>query len=198
MTSRKRKFSEVFFLCLKACAKSVFPFLVVAKMFALSLKKYVHLPSPHIIAPMNACIARNRIRANSSILCLLRIRALPKIAASIIERISVPMVDLYFWISDTKDKTVHSWSTVTGSSVERLSSWMPKSVPRALHDALIVAGVHNRDLAFRQRDEFDILVSRLNNRFAGNAILGHNLSTTEVAAFSRVSILSEFSMQGGY
>lgn len=197
MASRKRKFSEVFIFCLKACAQGICPLFMVAKMFAFPPKANTYLPSFHIWTPVNAGVSRRSVRANSSILCLLRICALPKIAASIIERISVPMVDLYFWISDTKDKTVHSWSTVTGSSVERLGSWMPKSIPRAFHDAFVVACINNRDLTFRQRNESDILVSRLNNRFAGNAILGHDLSITEIAVFDRSFILPKFSMSGG-
>ena len=39
-------------------------------------------------------------------------------------------------------------------------------------------------------DEFDRLVLRLDNRFAFDAILGHDLTSNEIAVFDRISIVA--------
>jgi hypothetical protein len=191
MTRSKGKLAMILKFGGYTCVYGILFFIIVPEVSTLPVRVYVCSPFSISLMPLNSGMAALGILIFSTVLSVLFSRGWPKIFPPVVKSISVPMIALHFLISQSKNKAVHQWTTMAHSGVKRLCAWIPLCVPRKFHDTLVIAGINNRYLTFGQRDKFDILVSRLNNRFAGDAILGHSLSTTEIAAFSRVSILSE-------
>jgi hypothetical protein len=91
---------------------------------------------------------------------------------------------------EAKNYPVHHRASMVALCVERLRTLVPKGIPVPRHQADVFGSVYDGDLALSERDEFDRLIKRLDNRLAHYATFGHDLTSNEIAVFDRVSIVA--------
>ena len=180
-----------------ACSNSFLEAVIVAAMIAFAVCVYVDLILQVAFVPNHSGNSSCAIAVTAVVLAILCLRAMPKIVTSIVEGVSVAVIS-FSRVSPFKPNnlSVHQYvptfalGPVSSISVERLSTWIPQRGPVPLHEPFVVSGIDDSDLALSKRDEFDRLVLRLDNRFAFDAILGHDLTSNEIAVFDRISIVA--------
>jgi hypothetical protein len=170
-------------------------FLEISQVYSFPTSVDVNLPSFISLLPYHASMTTFVIFESTAILHTFITGHVTKIVAAIVKRIAVLMIDLSLRIGSAKDKAVHKWTAVTGPRVKRFGSFVPLSTPRNNDDAIIFNGINGSNLPFCEANEFDSLILRLNNRLAVDALLGHDLTSNEIAVFDRFSILPELAMQ---
>jgi hypothetical protein len=116
-----------------------------------------------------------------------------KVVAAIVECISVSMIGvLPICASNYRMKVNESWFSRCAATNGIIAApyRRPKSAPIPSHQPCILTRVNERVLAFCQWNYLVRWIERLNNRIAANAILGHDLSSKEIAVFDRTAILA--------
>lgn len=122
-------------------------------------------------------------REHSSVTAVLRSGRYAEIAVAIIKGLTgFDMVSLA-WITlfQPKDFAMHVYS-LPANSIKTFGWFIPASAPIPLIKKLVAVSGDNRVESFCQGNKLDRLIGRLNNRFASNAILGHDLTSNEIAA----------------
>lgn len=191
MTRNESKFAMNIFFSLLTALYGFFSAIEVSKVCAFAIGIYICCPFVISFMPLNTCMAAFAIFVGSAILSILFTCSGTQIRATIIERISIPMIALNRWISKSKDKSVHQWSSMRSAGIERFGTWIPLRVPQNIQDTFVIGCINNRNLSLCERNKSYRLILRLNNRFAGNAILDHDSTSNGIAAFSRIAIIAK-------
>lgn len=154
--------------------------LVPETSFADSCFSYLDTNFPTAPIVVDAPISAGCTFSALPIGVVLRASAWPDIYSAIIKAISVGVVNI--WRSTFQNVAVHvNVATIFASaSVNKAISATKRDVPVENRKPRIVGGVHDGYSALCKRDELDRIVLRLNHRFAGNAILGHDLTSNEI------------------
>jgi hypothetical protein len=123
-----------------------------------------------------------------------------KIDSAVVKSIAIPVVYLHIWIGYAKNVSVHSRSTMRASGIKAFRVIVPESNPVFYHQPFVVGCIDNGCLASSQRDYFDRLIVRLDNRLSLDAVfggtLGHDSTSNGIAVFDRFSILPQ--LEGGF
>ncbi len=182
----------LFNLCHSACKESVILIAEITEVCAFSICVYVCLPNLISTVPYHTGIPAFVVFVAPAILAILLASSYAKVVAPIVQCVAVTMIALYFWISQTENKTMHQWPIVRSPSIKRMSRYIPECVPIPTHQPFIVESINNGNVAICQRNKFDRLIERLDNRLALDSILGHDLTSNEMAVFNRISIVPSF------
>jgi hypothetical protein len=166
---------------------------------ANSFTVYLYRCSPFIRprAPRDAAkTARVVAVPIRSVRSVLRRRRNSNIAATIIQRIAVSVVNSYSYrfVNDSHNLALHGdmvctiavlWIAPRSVNVEFLGRRFPSGVPVPLHEPLVIGSVNDGVLPESQRDKSDRLILRLDNLVAFHAVLHNPTSHEIVRQFSR-------------
>lgn len=155
---------------------------VVSQVDMNPIQARLCLPVSVAFRPRNTFKTRSIFGHLFSIGLVLGLGAGPEIQAAIIECILVLMIGIYALL--ICQRTVHKDHPSVGYDTFKASCVEPilcsESVPIPLHEPFVVGSIYNGNLSFGESDKSDRLVGRLDNGFAGNAILRHGLTSNEI------------------
>jgi len=198
---KSRKFLVEFFNCFFVFLNCSFFFLEKADVYSLASVTNRDLPKMVSLVPCDPRYSRSVGGKNFVILGILRCCALAKIGTAVVKSVAVNMVNDFAW-TRTYDQSVHPDGNPFflpnnhAGSVKVVLGNASSKTPVPFHQPVVVVGIDNGNFSSCERNKFDRLVERLNNRFALDAKLGHDLTPNEIAVFNRFSIVPSFA--GGW
>lgn len=198
---KSRKFFVEFFNRFFVFLDCAFFFLEKADVYSLASVTNRNLPEVVSFVPCDPGHTRSIGGKNFVILGILRCRALAKVGTAVVKSVTINMVN-DFALTRAYDYSVHPDGNPFflpnnhAGSVKVVLGNAPGEAPVPFHQPVVVVGIDDGNFSSCERNKFDRLVERLNNRFALDAKLGHDLTSNEIAVFNRFSIVLSFA--GGW
>lgn len=187
------KLSMKFFSCIIVRACGIAEIIKITKIHPLAVHGYSDSPFAIVFSPAHALKPAMVAFPNFLIFGILRMRAISKIFAAIVERVSVLMVTLLL-IGAGKDLTMHAdqitsraaWTMTNG--IKRICAWVIKCKPIPLAEPFIISNIHNCILALRKRDQAVRIIKRLSNCVTLHAEFWHRSTSNGLLRLSRYNI----------
>lgn len=145
---------------------------------------YTRYPFIYAFIPMNTNKSTGVVRSKSSIACILRISSLSQIFPSVVERVVVDVVGLFFWATP-KNFSRHWYVVVAivlicAYGIKAFCDRIPDGPPNPLFKPFVVLSIDDSDLILRQSNKAVRFIEWLDNRLPWQRRSGHDLSSTKV------------------